>query len=138
MVAVPARDTAVAKAVPTGRSRSSLAPGNLPRAAGSREAGLVARLRQTRAESAATTTLLPLADGAARVPLTAGETRNTALTTSGGAKKSPTADLAVGLAAQIMERMGFEPTTPWLQSRSSPQRVTTKCSIHALFWASES
>src|SRR2546426_6811846 len=28
------------------------------------------------------------------------------------------------------------PTTPWLHSKSHMDRVTTKCSIHAVFWAS--
>ncbi len=43
-----------------------------------------------------------------------------------GDESGPTAELAAGPVVRVMERKGFEPSTPWLQSRSGTERVTTQ------------
>jgi hypothetical protein len=52
--------------------------------------------------------------------------------------KQPAAEAVAGPGLRRVGAPGFEPGTFWSQSNSTWSRVTTKCSIHAMFWASVS
>jgi hypothetical protein len=53
-------------------------------------------------------------------------------------RKSSTAEVVAELILRTIGAPGFEPGTFWSQSKVSRSRGATKCSIHAVFWASES